>query len=196
MSPRTSAQLIKIRHEKKELILEKALELFAEKGYHATSISTIAKKSKISKGLIYNYFDSKKEILNEIIKYGFVTIFQSLDIKENGILTKDEFVFFIKENFKLLQENIKHWKLFYSLMLQPQVTKTFASDYKNMVTPLFKMLFNFIDARGSNDPQGDLMAISAMLEGAFLYAVATPEVFPLEVMQEKIINACFKIIDN
>ncbi len=196
MSPRTSAQFIKIRHEKKELILEKALELFAEKGYHATSISTIAKTSKISKGLIYNYFDSKKEILDEIIKHGFVTIFQSLNIKENGILTEDEFVFFIKENFKLLQENIKHWKLFYSLMLQPQVTETFASDYKNMVTPLFKMLFNFINARGSSDPEGDLMAISAMLEGAFLYTVATPEVFPLEVMQEKIIKACFKIIDN
>ncbi len=196
MSPRTSAQFIKIRHEKKELILEKALELFAEKGYHATSISTIAKTSKISKGLIYNYFDSKKEILDEIIKHGFVTIFQSLNIKENGILTEDEFVFFIKENFKLLQENIKHWKLFYSLMLQPQVTETFASDYKNMVTPLFKMLFNFINARCSSDPEGDLMAISAMLEGAFLYTVATPEVFPLEVMQEKIIKACFKIIDN
>ncbi len=196
MSPRTSAQFIKIRHEKKELIIEKALELFAEKGYHATSISTIAKTSKISKGLIYNYFDSKKEILDEIIKHGFVTIFQSLNIKENGILTEDEFVFFIKENFKILQENIKHWKLFYSLMLQPQVTETFASDYKNMVTPLFKMLFNFINARGSSDPEGDLMAISAMLEGAFLYTVATPEVFPLEVMQEKIIKACFKIIDN
>ena len=56
------------------------------------------------------------------------------------------------------------------------------------------MLFNFIQSQGSKDPEGDLMAISAMLEGAFLYSVAVPDVFPLNVMEEKIINACFKII--
>ena len=64
MSPRSAKQFDEIRKQKKELILESALELFAENGFHATSISQIAKKAGISKGLIYNYFESKNEILN------------------------------------------------------------------------------------------------------------------------------------
>ncbi len=196
MSPRTSAQFVKMRHEKRELIIEQALGLFAETGYHATSISQIANKAKISKGLIYNYFESKKEILEVIIENGFESIFQNFDLNRDGILTESEFIHFIKMSFKLLRENIKHWKLFYSLLLQPQVTDTFAKDYQEKGAPMFQMLLNFITAKGSSDPDGDLMVISAMLEGAFLYAVAAPGVFPLEIMEKKIIDACFKIIDN
>ena len=194
MSPRTSEQFGKIRQEKKELIMEASLELFAENGFHATSISQIAQKAGISKGLTYNYFESKKEILDELITHGFDSIFQNFDINQDGILTTEEFIHFIKMNFKLLRENLKHWKLFFSLMLQPQIADTFSKDYNEKGAPMFQMLFNFIKSQGSSDPEGDLMVISAMLEGAFLYAVAAPDIFPMEIMEDKIINACFKII--
>jgi len=194
MSPRTSTQFGKIRHEKKELILEVSLELFAENGFHATSISQIAKKAGISKGLAYNYFESKKDLLNELINHGFDSIFQNFNINNDGILTEEEFTHFIKLNFKLLRENLKHWKLFFSLMLQPQIADTFSKDYEERGAPMFQMLFSFIKSQGSSDPEGDLMVISAMLEGAFLYAVAAPDIFQMEIMEEKIINACFKII--
>ncbi|MCF6331775.1 MAG: TetR/AcrR family transcriptional regulator [Draconibacterium sp.] len=196
MSPKTSKQFGKIRKEKKELIMKASLELFAANGFHATSISQIAKKAGISKGLTYNYFESKKEILDELIAHGFDSIFQNFDMNKDGVLSDQEFIHFIKQNFKLLRENLKHWKLFYSLMLQPQITDTFSKDYDEKIAPMFQVLSNFIKAQGSNDPDGDLMAISAMLEGAFLYCVVTPDIFPIEVMEEKIINASFKIING
>ena len=185
MSPRTSKQIGKIRQEKKELIMEVSLELFAENGFHATSISKIAKKAGISKGLAYNYFESKKDILDELITHGFNSIFQNFDINKDGILTKEEFTHFIKMNFKLLREHLKHWKLFFSLMLQPHIAKTFSKDYEEKGAPMFQMLFNFIKSQGSSDPEGDLMVISAMLEGAFLYAVVAPDIFPMEIMEKK-----------
>lgn len=196
MSPKTSKQFSKIRKEKRELIMHASLELFAENGFHATSISQIAKKAGISKGLTYNYFDSKKDILDELITHGFKSIFQNFDITNNGILSKEEFIEFIKQNFKLLSDNLKHWKLFYSLMLQPQIADTFSKDYNEVIAPMFQLLSNFIKAQGSKDPKGDMVAISAMLEGAFLYCVVTPDIFPMEVMEEKIINASFKIING
>ena len=69
--PRSLKQNEKIRKQKKQLILDTALELFAENGFHATSMSQVAKKAGVSKGLAYNYFESKQDILDEIIKTGF-----------------------------------------------------------------------------------------------------------------------------
>ncbi|HET6559885.1 MAG TPA: TetR/AcrR family transcriptional regulator, partial [Prolixibacteraceae bacterium] len=66
--PRTTVQFEAIREEKRKLILETALELFAENGYHGTSISHITKKAGISKGLLYNYFVSKEDVLKNIIR--------------------------------------------------------------------------------------------------------------------------------
>ena len=43
-----------MRQRSEEKILAVALELFATKGYKNTSISDIAKKANISKGLMYN----------------------------------------------------------------------------------------------------------------------------------------------
>ena len=192
--PRSQEQLDDIRKQKKKLIIGVALELFAENGYHASSISQISQKAGISKGLIYNYFQSKKEILDELIADGFNEIYDNFDFNKDGILTEEEFVYFIRQNFKMLRDNMQHWKLFFSLLLQPQVTETFAIDYKEKGEPIFKMLYTFLKLKGSADPEGDLMVISAMLEGAFLYAVTATDIFPMEIMEEKIINACFKII--
>ena len=52
MSPRTEKQLKEHKKAQKEKILQGALKLFATKGYFNTSVSDIANKLKISKGLL------------------------------------------------------------------------------------------------------------------------------------------------
>lgn len=47
----------------RERILDSAWELFWQNGYHATSIADIAKRARLPKGSIYNYFTSKDELL-------------------------------------------------------------------------------------------------------------------------------------
>lgn len=194
--PRSPKQFDDIRKQKKQLIMDTALALFAENGYHSTSISQIAAKAGISKGLTYNYFKGKNDILNEIMEQGFNEIYDNLDINKDGILTKEEFAYFIKQNFKLLRTNMKHWKLFFSLMLQPKVAESFNEKYEEKAGPIFKLFYEFIEKQGSKNPEADFMAIAAMLEGAFLYCVAAPDLFPMDKIEESIIQASFKIIDN
>ncbi len=194
--PRSPEQFDDIRKQKKQLIMNTALELFAENGYHTTSISQIAAKAKISKGLSYNYFSSKKEILNEIIEQGFNEIYDNLDLNHDGILTEEEFVYFIRQNFQLLRENMQHWTLFFSLLLQPKLSEVFTNLYQEKAEPIFALFLEFIKEKGSRDPEGDLMAIAAMIEGAFLYCIAAPDIFPMEKLENAIIEATFKILKN
>ncbi|MDC3415179.1 TetR/AcrR family transcriptional regulator [Aquibacillus sp. 3ASR75-11] len=56
-------------NEKKEKLIKTAIKLFAEKGFHTTSIQEIAEKSEVSKGAFYLHFHSKDELLLEIFKY-------------------------------------------------------------------------------------------------------------------------------
>jgi len=118
MSPRTPRQFEEIREEKKTLIMNVALEHFADKGFHATTISHIAKHAGISKGLLYNYFKSKEELLEEIINRSATEIFYSLDIDRDGILSDYEFEHFIRNVFSILRENGQFWRLVLGIMLQ------------------------------------------------------------------------------
>jgi len=55
-----------IREYKRDLILEKALELFSEKGFQGTTIDDIGASLGASKPFIYTYFDSKYSILEQL----------------------------------------------------------------------------------------------------------------------------------
>ena len=96
----------------------------------------------------------------------------------------------------MVQNNQRHWKLYFALMLQPVVSENLSEKYAAAGEPMFRMMYEFIASQGSSDPEGDLMIISAMLEGTFLYAIAAPDIFPLDRMKEKIIDGIFRIIQS
>ena len=69
---------------KKEQIIEAAEDLFAYYGYDKTTLSDIADKIGIKKNSIYYYFDSKEQLLNEIISDIFKTKVDLFEEKSAG----------------------------------------------------------------------------------------------------------------
>ena len=53
------------------------MELFTEKGYDTTTIQQIATHAEVSKGLIYNYFESKEDIVLYIVN-GMLALFDDM----------------------------------------------------------------------------------------------------------------------
>lgn len=49
---------------KKQAILDAALELFAERGFHGTTVPDIAARAAIGAGTVYRYFESKETLVN------------------------------------------------------------------------------------------------------------------------------------
>jgi AcrR family transcriptional regulator len=61
-----SAARAKSAADKRRLILDAAVKVFARQGFHACRVSDIADEAKVAYGLVYHYFASKDEILDTL----------------------------------------------------------------------------------------------------------------------------------
>jgi TetR/AcrR family transcriptional regulator, fatty acid metabolism regulator protein len=52
--------------DKRRNILDAAVRVFARQGFHSTRVSDIADEAGVAYGLVYHYFNSKDEVLNEL----------------------------------------------------------------------------------------------------------------------------------
>jgi AcrR family transcriptional regulator len=188
MAPRTEQQYEQIREQKKALILRAALKLFADEGFHSTSISKIAKSAGISKGLMYNYFDSKEALLHEIVISGINDLTGTFDPNHDGMLTTEELEFFINQTFEILKTNMKYWKLYFAIILQPSVLRLFGTDFSNVLEPIFKMLEEYFRRKGYDDPELESKLFGAILDGLSFHYIIDPENFPLEEIKKTLIN--------
>ncbi|GAA0134449.1 TetR/AcrR family transcriptional regulator [Paenibacillus sp. YSY-4.3] len=69
-------------NNKREDILEAALELFAERGYDATTVPTIAQKANVGAGTIYRYFENKEVLVNSLFQECVQQLAQALILDE------------------------------------------------------------------------------------------------------------------
>jgi TetR/AcrR family transcriptional regulator, repressor of fatR-cypB operon len=53
---------------KRQQILDAALSLFAERGFHGTAVPLVARAANVATGTIYHYFASKEELVNAVFR--------------------------------------------------------------------------------------------------------------------------------
>lgn len=73
-------------NQRKRQVLDSALQLFIEKGFHETSIQDILDKALISKGTFYNYFSSKVECFKSIMEQ---TRYEASLLRHEMVLNQD-----------------------------------------------------------------------------------------------------------
>lgn len=78
-------RIVKDPVERKREIMNKASELFLNKGYDETSVNTIVGELGIAKGTFYHYFKSKEEILCEILEESVEKYSATIKKDLNGI---------------------------------------------------------------------------------------------------------------
>ena len=54
--------------DKRRLLLDAAVKVFARKGYHAARVGDIAEEAGVAYGLLYHYFDSKEDVLRSVFR--------------------------------------------------------------------------------------------------------------------------------
>jgi len=188
MAPRTEEQFEEIRVNKKALIMDAAMDLFANEGYHPSSISKIAKKAGISKGLLYNYFDSKEDLLVQIMTAGLKKMLSVFDPNNDGVLSEEEMVNFISDIFDMLKENQAYWKLYYAVFLQPTVHILLKDDYEEMLGKFMHMLIAYYTTHGVKNPEKEAMIFGSLMDGIAFNYIVNPNLFPIESLIETVIE--------
>lgn len=84
-------------------IIEGAIEVIAENGFHASQVSKIAKKANVADGTIYLYFKNKEDILVSVFKdkMGYFEQETMKAIREHSS-AKDKLATFIQMHYTLL----------------------------------------------------------------------------------------------
>lgn len=94
--------------DKKDKIIEAALILFADRGFHGTNVPAIAKLANVGTGTIYRYFKSKEELVNAVYQKSANQLYESISLQfptdesifKQYLFIMERFIQFAKENKK------------------------------------------------------------------------------------------------
>lgn len=104
-----------LKRQRKEIIIDKATELFARKDYHDVMMDDVARLSKVAKGTLYNYFESKEKLYNEIIKSNFERLLSSVkSVLSNESLIIESLYSYVSSLFQFLISHKNFFKIYLS----------------------------------------------------------------------------------
>jgi AcrR family transcriptional regulator len=136
-------QLIEARRNQ---ILDAAAAVFAEKGFHHATTKEIARTAGVSEGTIYNYFDSKVDLLIGIMTR--LAEFEHLDEELADALQSDARDFLIaifRHRMGLVQQNHETMQaILPEMLVNPALRKRF---YQRFVLPTATLFEQYIQAR-------------------------------------------------
>ncbi|MDY0235553.1 MAG: TetR/AcrR family transcriptional regulator [Gudongella sp.] len=97
-----------VREERREQIIKAAITVFGKRNFHKAKMVDIAKELQIGKSTIYEYFDSKKDLFEEMLMYiatGYYKFMKTEVGKYNN--SKDKLVTFTTYHGKFMKDHLE-----------------------------------------------------------------------------------------
>jgi AcrR family transcriptional regulator len=109
--------------ERRAAILDSALAVFGERGYHASSIDDIARAGGTSKALIYEHFDSKQELYAELLDRHAGELFKRLAaaIEEAGTAGSARLAAGLDAFYGFVEEHRVAWRMLFREANDPEM---------------------------------------------------------------------------
>jgi TetR/AcrR family transcriptional regulator len=200
MNQQPTSRREKERLRRRAYIIETAMKLFSEEGYHNVSMHEIARRSEFAIATLYKFFKNKEElyraIIMDILEKGAEVIKPILesDLDETSKLRKVIFTF-----SDMLMEKEDSWRLF--------TRESYGSSF-SIKTGMDKDLSNFIDkfrldisrvfttgiekgVFADKDPYYLAAALISFVEAAMLLTLNSPDEHPYPQALEKMFDIFF-----
>lgn len=176
-----------VSEERKEQILEAAIEVFARSGFHGARMDDIAKQAGLSKGALYWYFDGKDAIIQGIMDRMFAREFEQMGaFIDADIPAKDK----LERYLELALDDIAHFESlmpimyeFWAMLLRKKrVKEVLGSYYQSFFDIAIPIIQQGIDNGEFREVNAEDVAVTigAFIEGMFVLWAAIPDVVVLE----------------
>jgi TetR/AcrR family fatty acid metabolism transcriptional regulator len=77
--------------DKRRAILDAAITVFARQGFHSARVSDVAAEAGVAYGLVYHYFDSKDQMLNELFSERWALLLEaSREVRKSEVSPRDK----------------------------------------------------------------------------------------------------------
>lgn len=188
MSPRSKLQNEEIRFRSKRKILDAAFELIVKNGYESTSIAQIAKEANISKGLVYNYFESKEEILKSLVLSAFTETDHIVNEKMEEDHAVETLKGLIQWFFNELRTRSEFWKLITELAFKIEKYPFVLEIVKKKLKEYFELLSNLLAQTGTGNPAEEARSLAAVFDGMGFHYLIMKDEYPLDEMEKYLID--------
>jgi AcrR family transcriptional regulator len=131
--------------EKKQSIIRASYKLFSNKGYYKTNTAEIAQEAGISTGIVYSYFQDKKDILLEVVKLYISSLSEQFRPLLSTTISQDNVSNIIKDLIDIVISshvmNVEAHNEFMALSLLEKDIFILFSDFENSIlSKLYELL--------------------------------------------------------
>jgi AcrR family transcriptional regulator len=188
MSPRSKKLAEMMKAESRGAILSAALELFAKRGYSATTTDEIAKKAKVSKGLIFAHFGTKQDILLAILDEQIGRLMPGLDDRNDTRPAKEKFISLIDAWVEIVKTEPLLVRLSLQLNLDDEYRKLLKTKGKQYYDAVFSRLRDLLEQLGSRDPDLDCLLLTFIFDGITANYTVAPQMFSIDAIKDHLIK--------
>ena len=189
--PRTPEENERIRQATIEKIRAAAMELFMKQGYYATSISDIAKHARFSKGLLYNYYKGKEELLSEMVKDRIGEVAEVMSEAFSLETPKEQLTSIVNGAIDNIHKNPEVHRFYLHLQTQPEADVDLIKYSRLIIEEnarLFELQCKIFERMGESEPRRRSLYFSSVLQGIMLMIATYPQKFPIEELKQQIIR--------
>lgn len=187
--PRSEEQNEAIRRERRTRILEQALALFAQHGYDRTTVRMIAQEAGIAQGLLYNYFRSKKDVLQALFEQSMAKVYESFALVVDRPAT-EKLEALIRDSFALVQRDRDFWKVSYGVRMQSAVLSDLGPALGMWADSVRLGLSAILAEAGIAEPEVEARVLFAMIDGISQHLVLDPA-YPIEAVTAALLRRYF-----
>lgn len=173
----------------KQKIFDSALRLFESQGYFATTVEQITETAGVSKGLVYNYFSSKEELLVALVEDATGRMAAVAEPLSRDVPVQQSLAAFVDEFFGFLRRERQFLKLQLSLLLAPELHDKLAEVQRRRAELLLSTVRGWFQRAGVSQPKHKARIFLATLDGVALHYLHIYESYPLASVKPLVIQS-------
>ncbi|MGX2998603.1 TetR/AcrR family transcriptional regulator [Streptomyces sp. JNUCC 64] len=182
MAPRSAAVNEELRRRSRERLLRATVELVAERGYEATTLSDIADRAGTARGLVSYYFPGKRQLLQSAVhRLMRLTLAEALEREPRTDRGDERLARAIDAVLGLARDRAVLMRAHMAGILQAEGFVRCEEQQR-----LAELLRETVVQYGSPDPDADYPLLRALLMGSVFAALLPGAPMPSEVLRAEL----------